>query len=487
MKKGKKITAAVLASVLVLQTGACSKKEEVLDAKNPVTVTVWTYYSGYQQTAFEEMVTKFNEGVGKKEGIVVESVAQGSIDGLVEELNKSVEGKAGAQELPDAVCIYPDTASELEEKDVLIALDEYFTKEELEKYVDNFIEEGRFTEGGELKLIPVSKSTELMIYNKTDFDKFALETGVTVEDMQTMEKMVEVSEKYYQWTDSLTPDIAEDGKAFFGRDSLENYIILGSAQLGHPVLTLDDNNQGQCTLDKETMRTLWDNYYVPYINGYFGAYGKFRSDDAKLGKLLVSVGSSSGVNYFPTEVTLEDDTTYAIEVGIYEAPGFEGGQNLMAQQGAGFGVVGSDEASQYATVQFLKWITQKEQNMEFAIGANYMPVLKESVDKKTLETYFENQTGMSAALKESMLLCSEIIQEDQFLVSKPFENYSDIRTYLAKQLQSIADADRTKVIELIQSGMSREEAVKDFVTDQYFDIWYENLVEETKLIMSEEK
>ncbi len=46
---------------------------------------------------------------------------------------------------------------------------------------------------------------------------------------------------------------------------------------------------------------LWDNFYVPYINGYFASYGKFRSDDAKTGDILALVGSSSGAHTFQIE------------------------------------------------------------------------------------------------------------------------------------------------------------------------------------------
>ena len=38
---------------------------------------------------------------------------------------------------------------------------------------------------------------------------------------------------------------------------------------------------GSMTLnfDHDAVRTLWDNYYVPFIKGYFSASGRFRSDE----------------------------------------------------------------------------------------------------------------------------------------------------------------------------------------------------------------
>ena len=38
--------------------------------------------------------------------------------------------------------------------------------------------------------------------------------------------------------------------------------------------------------DEDLIRRLWDNYYVPYMKGYFASLGKFRSDDVKTGDIL---------------------------------------------------------------------------------------------------------------------------------------------------------------------------------------------------------
>lgn len=486
MRKWKRLTAVILAGMMALSLMACQKSEEkkLLDPENPVTVTVWSYYSGYQLSSFEEMIKNFNSTVGAEEGIVVESVAQGSIDGLVEELNKSVEGKAGAQKIPDVVCVYSDTAYDLDKKDLLLSLDSYYTEKELNAFVDSFLEEGRLTKDGDLKIIPVSKSTELLMYNKTDFDKFAADTGVKQEDMQTMESMAQVAEKYYEWTDAQTPDVKEDGKAFFGWDSLANYVINGADQLGHSILYTDDKNQGHCDLDKETMKKLWDNYYVPYIYGYYGAYGRFRSDDAKVGKLIASVGSSSGVDFFPTTVTLEDGQSHDIEVGISEIPGFKGQKKIRIQQGAGFSVLRSSEKQQYAAVEFLKWMTKKEQNMQFSIGANYMPVLKEALKKDTLQEYFSNEkdVSLSEPLKQALMICAEMVEDEELWTRKPFTNANELRNLIADELQSTASADREKVMEQIQAGASRQEAVQSYLTEEYFDSWYNRLVEETSQI-----
>ena len=41
-----------------------------------------------------------------------------------------------------------------------------------------------------------------------------------------MEGLVKTAQRYYEWTDSLT-EAPNDGKAFYGRDAMANYVLIG--------------------------------------------------------------------------------------------------------------------------------------------------------------------------------------------------------------------------------------------------------------------
>ena len=99
-----------------------------------------------------------------------------------------------------------------------VDLNKYFSKDELSKYVDGYLEEGHFSSKDTLKIFPVAKSVELFMLNKTDWEKFANATGASTNDLNTIEGVTKVAEQYYNWTDSLTA-APNDGKAFFGRDA----------------------------------------------------------------------------------------------------------------------------------------------------------------------------------------------------------------------------------------------------------------------------
>ena len=101
--KGKWIKRAVLLSLtadLACFGTGCGKKSP-LDPKNPVSLTVWHYYNGSQQAAFDALVEEFNEGAGRKMGIYVQGYSQGSVSDLETAVRDAIEEKVGADKMPD--------------------------------------------------------------------------------------------------------------------------------------------------------------------------------------------------------------------------------------------------------------------------------------------------------------------------------------------------------------------------------------------------
>lgn len=455
-----------------LTAAGCGKKSP-LDPGNPVSLTVWHYYNGSQQVAFDALVEEFNDTVGREKGIFVQGYSQGSVSDLETAVRDSIEGKVGAEAMPDIFSSYADTAYEVEQAGALANLSDYLDKEELEQYVDSYIEEGRIGGDGSLRIFPTAKSTEIMMINKTDWEPFAAETGVSLDDLKTIEGVVSVAQAYYEWTDNQTPDIPGDGKAFYGRDAVANYFIIGMQQLGAEIFHVEN---GQLTLNvpREELRRLWDNYYVPMVKGYFGAYGSFRSDDVKTGDLLAYTGSTSSAMYFPNQVEL-DDRSYDIEYIVTMAPMFEGGHPYAVQQGAGMVVSKSDEKHEFAAVEFLKWFTEADNNLQFGCVSGYLPVLKEANTKDRLDQVIaDSQLNVAPKTYDCLTTIFEEMDNLTLYTNKSFANGSAARKVLEYNLADKAAKDRAQVAAALKEGKTLEEAANAYVTDEAFDMWYDS-------------
>ena len=310
--------------------------------------------------------------------------------------------------------------------------------------------------------------------NKTDWDVFAAETGAVYDDMKDMEGLVRTAQLYYEWTDSKTPDIPADGKALFGRDAMANYMLIGSMQLDNEIFQVADGKM-VLNFDKETVRRLWDCYYVPFIKGYFSASGRFRSDDIKTGNIIAYVGSSSGASFFPSEVNNSEGISYSIEMDVLPSPGFAGGKAYVVQQGAGMVVTEGSEAEVYASVEFLKWITADEQNILFSTQSGYLPVKKTANENGAILNSGAEITGN---MEKTLLAAVDMVNNNQPYTTRVFEDGGRARNILEYAISDKASADRKIVEERLASGEDYENVVAEFCTDDNFEDWYVSVLKQ---------
>ncbi len=441
---------------------------ERMAEKRPEEVTVWTYYNGEQLESFNRLVDEFNQTVGRDKNIQVTCSSSGNVDDLESDVLASVEGKVGADPMPNMFFAYSDNAYMMDQKGLLEDLNPYFTEEEKSLYIDGYLQEGDLWGDGSLKIFPTAKSTELLFLNETAWKPFAEAVGASYGDLETLEGLVETAKKYYEWTDAQTAQ-ADDGKAFFGRDAMANYILVGAKQLGDTMFEMQDGKL-VVHFEKETVRKLWDHYYIPFIKGYFSACGRFRSDDIKTGNIIAYVGSTASAPFFPKEVASEDGDLHPIELKVLPNPYFKDGERYMVQQGAGVAVTHAEKEKVEACIIFLKWLTQPKWNLMFCADSGYLPVTKEA---NTPQALTESGIQISEEGKSVLEVASSEIRQSKMYVGRAFSGGRNARDVIEYTMSDAAKADRAEIEERMAQGESFEEASSDYLSDAYFDAWYE--------------
>lgn len=479
--RSKKILSLLLCGMLALN--GCGAEQSTDSSGNStestgekITLTMWHYYNGNTKDMIDDLIMEFNETAGAAQNVYVDAYSYGSVNDLATTLVSSAKKEVGADDMPDIFLAYSDNALLLDDFGIVANMDDYFSADELALYRSDFLDEGRFDNEGNLKIIPIAKSTEILFINDSDFSVFAEVNGVDYADLATWEGLAEVAEVYYNWTDAQTEE-ANDGKALFGLDSEANFALIASKQLSEEIY---DYNAENITfgLSEEGAKRIWDSYIVPHIKGHFVRYGSFRSDDVKSGDLLMYAGSTSSSYYFPSVVELGRTESYDIEGVTLPYPYFDGGEQYVVQQGAGIVVSKSTYAKESAAAEFIKWFTSAENNLEFAASTGYIPVQNDALEYDVVISVMDdtNDSEIPQIVSNSIdTTYNVLLPEYTFYSNKPFIGSYDSRYAIAEYFASTVAQYGGEYQGLLDDGMSVEEAAEIVTGDEYFSVWYTEL------------
>ena len=363
MRKKRKICismAWLMALAWMLVLTACGTNR---GQKEPVTLTIWHVYGGQTDSPLNDMIDEFNQTIGKEEGIYVQVASVTNTNTIHEDVLAAANQDPGAAKLPDLFVSYPKTVLAMPDENILVDYRDYFSEEELEMYLPEFLEEGNIN--GKQMILPVAKSTEIMYINKTAFDRFAEETGSGLEELNTWEGVYETAEKYTAWTDAQTPDVPNDGKPFFVHDYHFNYFQVGTESLG------EDFFDGNTIAFGEKFEQAWEAYANAALHGAVWLENGYATEALRTGDAIVSVASSASILYYSDVVTYPDNNSEQIEIIARPCPVFRDGEKFVMQRGAGICTVKSTQEKEKAACKFLKWLTEPEKNVEFVTQAGY--------------------------------------------------------------------------------------------------------------------
>lgn len=457
--KMKKKYLVIIVILLAVPIAVLAVSFNKLHGKNTVTLTLWHNYGGQMKETMDEMIEEFNGTVGEEEGVFISVTSISGTSSLEEKLTMAANGDPGAPALPDITTAYPKTALNLAEKNLLVNLDELFTDKELSAYVPRFIQEGRLN-GNKLYVFPTAKSTEVLFVNATIFNRFAAETGADLEDLSTFEGIFKIAKLYYDWTDSKTPDIANDGKTFYIPDSLFNLSLIGCSQLGGSLIkdrAIDFSNP-------DTM-LMWNSYIDTAVRGYTAIFDGYASDLAKTGDIVCSTGSTAGVLFFSPTVTYPDNTTENAELTILPYPTFKGGAKTAIQRGAGMCIIRSSKEKERLAGVFLKWFTSPGNNLRFVSSTGYMPVTQEAFGDIMLK---EIDSISDDNIKKLLQVSRKMQMEYDFCIAPLFDGVDVLQNSYEDKLREMASQSRAEYLSLLGT-VTPEEALETVLGDKYED------------------
>lgn len=392
---------------------------------NEVTIKFYHTMGSNLSDVLEEYITEFNK---LYPNIHIKHEQVGGYDDVRDQI--STEITAGNQ--PNIAYCYPDhvalynMAGAVVQLDNLIASDIELTRADgstetlglTDAQIADFIE-GYYTEGqqfgdGLMYTMPLSKSTEVLYYNKTFFDANKLTPPTTWEEME------ELCKKIKQIDSASIP---------LGYDSESNWFITMCEQYGSPYTSATgDHFLFNNATNKSFIQTFKDWYNKGYVTTQkiYGAYtsGLF-TDLTTEHRSYMSIGSSAGATHQRPDKG--DDGNYPFEVGITTIPQVSQTNRKAISQGPSLCIFGKDNDQEVvASWLFVKYLTTTvEFQAEFSMASGYVPVLKSVAENETYATFLAKADGTNNIAALSAKVCME--QEDAYYTSPAFVGSSEAR------------------------------------------------------------
>lgn len=353
----------LLTTILLLFCSGCAQKS-MPNAENPVTLNMWHVYGSQTVSPLNNVIDEFNNTVGKENGITINVVSVTSSSAIDKALYASANGEPGAEDMPDLFTAYPRVA-EIVGYDNLLCWNQYFTEEELTKFNEEFLSEGYYDE--KLLMLPIAKSSEAFFLNKTLFDRFSEETGVSIDSLKTFNSLFETVNRYYDWS---------DGQCFMQINDYYNYAYIGMKAYGSEFI-----EDGKLQLNNEGFKKIWMPLAKTAIYGGIFLDDGYAASRWKTVEIISNIGSTADVLYQPNQVIYADNSTEEITTLTMPYPTFvENTAGAVYRGGGLFAVKSEDERKNNAAYLFAKWITQEQHNLDFVTNAGYLPVTDEAFD-----------------------------------------------------------------------------------------------------------
>lgn len=157
-------------------------------------------------------------------------------------------------------------------------------------------------------MLPTAKSTEAFYLNKTLFDRFGADTGISFDDLTTFDGVFDAARTYYDWS---------GGQNFLQINDYYNYIYTGMKAYGSEFI-----RSGRLRPDDEAFWRVWEPLARTAIYGGICLEDGYAAARWKTAEIIANTGSTADVLYQPDVVIYPDNTTEPVETVALPYPVF---------------------------------------------------------------------------------------------------------------------------------------------------------------------
>lgn len=426
----KRFTILLIFAIIAGCVSGCANQTQP-DPKHPVTLTMWHVYGSQTTSPLNDAIDEFNKTVGKENGITVNVVSVTSSSAIDKALAASANEEPGAENMPDLFTAYPRTV-EIVGIDQLLHWDEYFSTDELSPFKQDFLADGYFD--NHLLMLPIAKSTEALFLNQTLFDRFCKETGITYSQLKTFEDLFQTASQYYDWS---------NGQNFLQLNDYYNYVYVGMKSYGSDFI-----RNGRLCVDDEAFVKVWTPLAKCAIRGGICLEDGYAAARWKTVEILANTGSTADVLYQPTEVIYSDNTSENITAIALPYPTFTDDFKGVIHRGGGlFAIKNEDERRNQAAYIFAKWITAKENNLNFVTKAGYLPVTDDA-----FALLFEDIHIVDNQNYHSVYQTIDAMMQDYTVLTLPLYNHaSDIQSDFEQNAKAVLKSAHHQYVKRMQN------------------------------------
>jgi len=435
----KKFIALLLLLTMLLTVVPVQAEGEFAAGYDGSEVTIKFYHTmgSNLTTVLDEYIAEFN---AIYPNIKIEYTSVGGYDDVRDQI--STEIYVGSQ--PNIAYCYPDHVALYNLARAVQPLDELIdhpeiglTAEQKADFIEGYYNEGKQFGDGLMYTMPLSKSTEVLYYNKTFFDANNLTVPTTWDEMEAVCEKIKA-------IDPQSIPLGYDSEANWFITMCEQYQSPYTSATGDHFLFANDQNYAFMKKFNEwyqkgylTTQTL----YGAYTSGLFTSTTEVKS--------YMSIGSSAGATYQrPAAV----DGVYPFEVGIATIPQVSTENRKVISQGPSVCIFKKDNPQEViASWLFVKYLTTTvEFQAAFGMASGYVPVLKSVTENPIYAEFINSADGGDFVAALSAKVCLE--QADAYYTSPAFNGSSVARDQVGTLLTKCLTLSGDNIDALIEDA-----------------------------------